>query len=209
MFLRIKPTEKEFFRLFEEGADILQQGASLLEDLVADYERLEERLPELIEVEHRGDEVTEKIIEKLNQTFITPFDREDIYTLARELDEILDSICSAAEKMVIYRTGKPSSHFLDLVHNFAVSTKYIQKAMGLLQEVKENYCEIMDCFREIKRLETEGDKIYRYGVAAFFHDQADPLEVIKWKEVFDQLETALDRCEKIGKVIRGVAVKYA
>lgn len=209
MFQRFKPTDKQFFTLFEEGADILSQGANLLTSMMEHYETMEDRLAELISLEQMGDVVTEKIIDKLNQTFITPFDREDIYALARELDEILDSICSAVEKMVIYKTGQPSQHFKDLVSCFTKSTVYIKKSIGLLRNLKTNYAKIMDCFKQIKRLENEGDRIYRIGVAEFFRDKADPIEILKWQEIYEQLETALDRCEKIGKLIRGVVVKYA
>lgn len=211
MFQRFKPNDKEFFALFEEGADILNQGSNLLSRLMERYEDMETRLDELVALEQKGDMVTEKIIDKLNQTFITPFDREDIYSLARELDEILDSICSAVEKMVIYKTGKPSNHFKELVVLLSGSTEQIRIAIGLLRNLKGNYSDIMDCFKEIKRLKNEGGRIYRYGVAEFFKekDKADPIEILKWKEIFEQMETALDRCETIAKLIRGVVVKYA
>ena len=165
MLGRFRPAEDRFFSLFEEAADILHQGSLLFKDMMEKHETMGERLCDLVTIEHRGDEITDQIIDKLNETFMTPFDREDIYSLARELDEILDSILSTVK--------------------------------------------IMDICFEIKNFESEGDRVYRAGVAGLFKNGADAIAVIKWKEVYEQLETAVDRCEKIAKLIRGVVVKYA
>lgn len=209
MFQRFKPADEVFFKLFEEAADILYQGAVLLEDMMAKHETLEERLDELISLEQKGDKITDKIIDKLNETFMTPFDREDIYSLARELDEILDSVCSTVEKMVIYKTGKPDQKFREMVGVFVKATEQVKNTVYYLRKMKHNTVQILDLCYEIKKYESEGDKIYRFGVADLFNKSTDAISVIKWKEVFEQLETALDRCEKIAKVIRGVVVKYA
>lgn len=160
-------------------------------------------------MEQKGDRVTDEIIDKLNETFMTPFDREDIYSLARELDEVLDSVCSTVEKMVIYEAGKPDKKFREMVDVFVQATEKVKDAVSLLKKMKSNTVQIMDICYDIKKFESEGDKIYRFGVADLFKNSSDAIMVIKWKEVFEQLETALDRCEKIAKLIRGVVVKYA
>ncbi|ADG82898.1 Putitive phosphate transport regulator [Thermincola potens JR] len=209
MFKMFRSEDDKFFRLFEESADILHEGALLLKDMMSRHEAMEERLDELVAVEQKGDKVTEQIIDKLNQTFITPFDREDIYSLARELDEILDSICSTVEKMVIYETGIPIQKFREMVDIFVDATDKVKQSVYYLKNTKNNTVQIMDLCYEIKKLETAGDKIYRLGVADLFKKADDAILVIKWKEVFEQLETALDRCEKVAKLIRGVVVKYA
>lgn len=209
MFTRFKSADDKFFTMFEEAADILYQGAILLQDMMAKHETMEARLIELIALEQKGDRVTERIIDKLNETFMTPFDREDIYSLARELDEILDSVCSTVEKMVIYEAGKPDQKFKDMVDVFVNATEKVKKAVYFLRKMKNNTAQIMDLCFEIKKYESQGDKIYRFGVADLFKNCSDAIAVIKWKEVFEQLETALDRCEKIAKLIRGVVVKYA
>ncbi len=209
MFRKFKPSDEMFFKLFEQAADILYQGAILLQDMMAKHETMEARLDDLIALEQKGDKVTEKIIDKLNETFMTPFDREDIYSLARELDEILDSVCSTVEKMVIYETGKPDQRFKDMVDVFVNATERVMSSVHYLRKLKNNTVQIMDLCYEIQKYESEGDKIYRFGVADLFKNSSDAIAVIKWKEVFEQLETALDRCEKIAKVIRGVVVKYA
>ncbi|MFA5881868.1 MAG: DUF47 family protein [Eubacteriales bacterium] len=209
MFKRFKPADEKFFSLFEEAATILYQGAVLLQDMMAKHETMDARLEELIALEQKGDRVTEQIIDKLNETFMTPFDREDIYSLARELDEILDSICSTVEKMVIYKAGKPDQKFREMVDVFVNATEKVKDSVYYLRKMKNNTVQILDLCYEIKKHESQGDKIYRFGVAELFNNGTDAIAVIKWKEVFEQLETALDRCERIAKVIRGVVVKYA
>ncbi len=209
MFRRFKPADEIFYKLFEEAADILYQGAVLLQDMMAKHDTLEARLDELIALEQKGDKVTEKIIDKLNETFMTPFDREDIYSLARELDEILDSVCSTVEKMVIYKTGKPDRLFQEMVDVFVTATEKVKHTVYYIRKMKNHTVQILDLCYEIKKYESQGDKIYRSGIAELFNSSTDAIAVIKWKEVFEQLETALDRCEKIAKVIRGVVVKYA
>jgi len=209
MFRRFKPADDKFFDLFEQAADILYQGAVLLQDMMAKHETLGQRLDDLICLEQTGDKITEQIIDKLNETFMTPFDREDIYSLARELDEILDSVCSTVEKMVIYKTGKPDEKFKEMVDVFVRATGKVKECVYCLRKVKSHTVKIMDLCYEIKKYESDGDKIYRQGVAELFNCSDDAITVIKWKEVFEQMETALDRCEKIAKVIRGVVVKYA
>ncbi len=208
MFGRFKSEDAKFFVLFAEAADILHQGAVLLDDMMGKHESMDQRLNELIALEQKGDGVTNQIIDKLNETFMTPFDREDIYALARELDEILDSICSTVEKMVIYEAGKPDDRFKEMVVVFVNATGKVKDAVNMLGQVKSNSTQIMDLCHDIKKLESQGDKIYRFGIAELFKNSTEPIAVIKWKEVFEQLETALDRCEKIAKLIRGVVVKY-
>lgn len=209
MFNRFKSADDKFFDLFEQGADCLCEGASLLMALMDKYDDTDAGLQQLIEIEHRGDKVNDKIFQQLNETFMTPFDREDLYTLARMLDDILDSMCSTLEKMVLYETGKPDKLFRDLVDVFIEATKKVRDLVYHLRDLKHSTVQIMDLCYEVKRLENEGDKRYRLGIAALFKNSTNAIEVVKWKEVFEQMETALDKCETISKLIRGVVVKYA
>lgn len=209
MFSRFKPADELFFEMFEEAADILHKGALLLQEMMANPSTMEARLCEMIALEKESDKVTDKIIDKLNETFMTPFDREDIYSLARELDEILDSVCSTVEKMVIYEAGQPGEKFIEMVDVIVDATRNVKESTLYLRKVKNNTVKIMDLCYAIKKDESKGDKIYRAGIADLFKYSNDAIAVIKWKEVFEQLETALDRCEKIAKLIRGVVVKYA
>ncbi|MGI6285681.1 DUF47 family protein [Neomoorella humiferrea] len=207
--LGLKSSDEQFFKLFEEAAEIIYQGASLLQSMMDKYETIEKRLDELVALEQKGDKVTDKIIDKLNKTFITPFDREDIYSIARELNEIMDSVCSTVEKMVIYEAGKPGARFKEMVNIFVRATNNVKAMVYSIRKIKDNTTAIIDLYHEVTKDESLGDKVYRLGVADLFKHGKDAIEVIKWKEVFEQLETSLDRCEKVAKLIRGVVVKYA
>ncbi|MHB9093996.1 MAG: DUF47 family protein [Eubacteriales bacterium] len=161
----LKPKEEKFFELFREGAGIVKEGSQLMQNMMSCYECMEDRLAELLKLQKRGDEVTETIIRRLDETFITPFDREDIYSLARGLDEILDAICSSVDKMVLYQIGKPLEEFQQMVEVFGKNTETISETVLLLRDIKKNYSVIMENCQEIKRLESEGDHLYRLGVA--------------------------------------------
>ncbi|WP_258358687.1 DUF47 domain-containing protein [Moorella sulfitireducens] len=204
-----KSADEQFFKLFEEAAEIIYQGAILLKNMMDKYESIEKRLDELVVLEQKGDKVTDTIIDNLNKTFITPFDREDIYSIARELNEIMDSVCSTVEKMVIYEAGKPGDKFKEMVNVFVRATENVKSLVYCIRKIKDNTGAIMELYHEIAKDESLGDRIYRLGVADLFKKGNNAIEVIKWKEVFEQLETSLDRCEKVAKLIRGVVVKYA
>lgn len=205
----LKPKEERFFELFKEGAGIVKEGALMLQHMMTYYECVAVRLDELLKLQKRNDDITDTIIHRLDETFITPFDREDIYSLARGLDEIMDTISSSVDKMVLYKTGRPLPDFQAMVMVFGKNTEAVCETVLLLSNIKKNYTEIMEKCQEIKRLESEGDRLYRLGVAKLFEDDLPLLEVIKWKEIYHDMEKALDRCEKIGKKIEGVVLKYA
>ncbi len=205
----LKPKEELFFELFKEGAGIVKEGALMMQDMMTCYECVASRLDELSGLQRRNDEITDTIIRRLDETFITPFDREDIYSLARGMDEIMDAIYSCVDKMVLYKIGRPLPDFQEMVVAFGKNAETISETVLLLKDVKKNYVEIMAKCQEIKRLESEGDRLYRLGVAKLFEDGMPLLEVIKWKEVYQQVEKALDRSEKISKKIQGVVLKYA
>jgi len=205
---RFKSADESFFKLYEEAAGIIHQSALLLKDMTVSYEDAEKRLGDIVILDQKEEKITDTIIDKLNGTFITPFDREDIYSLARELNEIQDSISSTIEKMIIYETGKPKQRFNEMVEVLVDATEKIRVLINYLRKIKKNPVHIMELCYEIKKCESDGDKIYRYGISDLFKKSKDVIFIIKWKEVFEQLETTLDRCERIAKLIRGVVVKY-
>lgn len=205
---RFKSSDEKFFELYEAAAEIIYQSALLLNDMTVNFEEADKRLGDIVVLDQKEEKITDTIIDKLNGTFITPFDREDIYSLARELNEIQDSISSTIEKMLIYETGKPKKRFKEMVLVLVDATEKIKELINLLRQVKKNPVQIMELCYEIKKCESEGDKIYRYGISDLFNKAGDVIIIIKWKEVYEQLETTLDRCEKIAKLIRGVVVKY-
>lgn len=209
MVFGLRPKEDKFFELFQEGAATIVSGVKILEAAMKDAQGQDKQLEELTRVEKHGDEVVQNIIDLLNRTFVTPFDREDIYMLARELDRILDHMHGTLEKMVLYKTGHPKPCARSLVQILDRAAWEIQKAIDQLADLKSNYNQILNLCEDIKYQENEGDKQYRKAVAALFETETNPIEVIKWKEVYEHLETALDHCEDVANLLKGVALKYA
>ncbi|NPV27211.1 MAG: DUF47 domain-containing protein [Firmicutes bacterium] len=205
----LKPKEDKFYELFRDSSEIVCSGATVLLDAMDEYERMPEKLVEINRLEDEGDSVIQTILDKLNQTFLTPFDREDIYTLARELDRILDHIHGTIEKMVLYRTGRPTSDVRELAAVLLKATEEIKQVILKLEDLKANYDQVLQRCEMIKQFENKGDHLYRLGVATLFDQVKDPIEVIKWKEVYEHLETALDHCEDVANLLKGVALKYA
>ncbi|MEG6584564.1 DUF47 domain-containing protein [Dendrosporobacter sp. 1207_IL3150] len=205
----LKPKEDEFFKLFAESARLLRDGAIVLKEVVDDYTKIEEKMMQVSNLEHAADDVNDAIIDKLNQTFITPLDREDIYAMATLLDDGVDFLQGTVERMLLYRTGQPSPGAVELTRLLVDCTEELVKAFDLLRNIKGNQNKILDHTRKITVLESEGDRIYRQEVANLFTSCPDPIEIIKWKEVLEYLEDTLDHCEDLADLLRGVVMKYA
>ncbi|WP_378956443.1 DUF47 domain-containing protein [Pelosinus sp. sgz500959] len=204
-----KPKEDEFFKLFVESSNVLRQGAYVLKEVMDDYTQLEEKMQQISDLEHKADDINDAIIDKLNQTFITPLDREDIYSLATMLDDVVDFLQGTMQRMVLYKAGKPTAGSAQLASLLAECTEEMVLAFELLKNIKGNQNKILDHTNKIGQLESQGDQIYRREVALLFDTCPNPIEVIKWKEILEHLEDALDHCESIGDLLRGVVMKYA
>lgn len=204
-----KPKEDEFFKLFVESSNVLRQGAYVLKEVMNDYTQLEEKMQQISDLEHKADDINDAIIDKLNQTFITPLDREDIYSLATMLDDVVDFLQGTMQRMVLYKAGKPTAGAGQLASVLAECTEEMVLAFDLLKNIKGNQNKILDHTNKIGQLESQGDNIYRREVALLFETCPDPIEVIKWKEILEHMEDALDHCESIGDLLRGVVMKYA
>lgn len=204
-----KPKEDEFFKLFVESSNVLRQGAYVLKDVMNNYTQLEEKMEQISDLEHKADDINDAIIDKLNQTFITPLDREDIYSLATMLDDVVDFLQGTMQRMVLYKAGKPTAGSAQLASILVECTEEMVQAFELLKNIKGNQNEILNHTNKIGQLESKGDNIYRREVALLFETCPDPIEVIKWKEILEHMEDALDHCESIGDLLRGVVMKYA
>lgn len=158
--------------------------------------------------EHEADNVTNQIIARLNSTFITPLDREDIYKLAQVLDDVVDFAEGTVERMHLYRTGKPSLGTQELVHLVGLAAEQIQDAFSCLGNIHNKKSRILAAAEEIYNLESSGDKLYRQEVARLFDCEEDPIEIIKWKEVLEHIESTLDHCEAIADLLKSVVLKY-
>ncbi len=204
MAFRLIPREEKFFSDFQALADELKRGAALLEAMLAPDRPAWDKADEIKEVEHKCDFLTHDVIQRLNRTFVTPLDREDIHALARSLDDVMDAIDAAATLVRLYRLDSVRFGARELAHVITASTDQVRLAVGAL----ETYKGVTTHAIEINRLENEADRIHQQAVSRLFDDERDPMVVIKWKEALDFLEDATDRCEDVANVLEGVMVKH-
>ena len=204
MAFRLIPREEQFFSDFEALADELQHGARLLEEMLAPDRPIWNKAEEIKEVEHKCDFLTHGILQRLNRTFVTPLDREDIHELARSLDDVMDAIDASAAVIRLYRLPSVRSGARELAHIITASTEQIRLALRALGGHKG-----LAVFSvEINRLENEADRTHQQAVVQLFDDERDPLTVMKWKETLDFLEDATDRCEDVANVLEAVMLKH-
>ena len=196
MFNFFTKKDTEFYDLFLASAKYFNSSAKLINDVMSGNNKAEAKLSDIINIEHEADAVNDKIIDKLNKTFITPIDREDIYALANGLDDGVDFLQGTLQAIAL-------SELL------VSATDEILKAFSMLHEVTKHEHEILECTYKISKLESEGDRIYREEVAYLFEHITDPIELIKWKDILTYMEDTLDHCEKLSDLVRGVVMKYA
>jgi predicted phosphate transport protein (TIGR00153 family) len=204
MAFRLIPREERFYNDFQALADELKRGAKLLEEMLAPDRPVWDKADEIKEVEHKCDFLTHEIIQRLNRTFVTPLDREDIFALARSLDDVMDAIDASASLVRLYRLDSIRFGARELAHVITTSTHQVRLALEALEQHKGLITHAV----EINRLENEADRIHQQAVSRLFDDERDPLTVIKWKETLDFLEDAIDRCEDVANVLEGVMVKH-
>ena len=209
MLARLFPREgNEFFDYFEKHASRTVDAARLLKAMLENPGDAQEQAKRIHEIEHEGDQITHNAIEKLHQTFITPIDRGDIHQLISRLDDVLDLVDSTAERLWLYDMREVEPEARSLGEVLLNATLEVHRAMGNVRNLKDRQAILRNCM-EINRYENEGDGIIRRAVARLFHEERDPIHVIKWKEIYDYLEDAIDRCEDVANVLEGVALEYA
>jgi predicted phosphate transport protein (TIGR00153 family) len=201
---RLIPREEKFYTEFQALADELKRGSVLLEEMVAPDHPIWDKAEEIKEVEHKCDFLTHEIIQRLNRTFVTPLDREDIHALARSLDDVMDAIDASATLVRLYRLDRVRFGARELAHIISASTHQVRLALEALEQHKGLTTHAV----EINRLENEADRVHQQAVGRLFDDEHDPLVVMKWKETLDFLEDATDRCEDVANVLEGVMVKH-
>ena len=198
------PREEKFYQDFQALAVELQRGAGLLEDMLAPEHPAWDKADEIKQVEHKCDVLTHEILQRLNRTFVTPLDREDIHALARSLDDVMDAIDAAASLVWLYRLDHVRFGARELAQIVTSSTREVRVALEALEHRKGLITHAV----EINRLENEADRVHQQAVSRLFDDEQDPMVVIKWKETLDFLEDATDRCEDVANVLEGVMVKH-
>lgn len=209
MGIKLKPQDERFYEYFEDSTEAISEAAHILKAFFEDRSDPAMNLERINEVEHHGDRIFLKTIERINHSFITPFDREDILLLAQDLNRVLDHIQGTMEKVVIYKVGQPKERYvLDLVNVLVEATEEVKFAVRKLRELRVHHREIIESCEKIRAFEHQGDNLYRTGIASLFENTEDVIEIIKWKEIYEHLETTLDYCETVSNVIKGIAVKY-
>ena len=204
MAFRLLPREEKFYTDFQALADELTRGARMLEDMLAPPHPIWDKADEIKEVEHKCDFLTHEIIQRLNRTFVTPLDREDIHALARSLDDVMDAIDASATLMRLYRLDSVRFGVRELARIITACTDQLRLGLGALEHKKGLATHAI----EINRLENEADRMHQQAVSKLFDDERDPIVVMKWKEALDFLEEATDRCEDVANVLEGVMVKH-
>ena len=205
MAFRLIPKEEKFFEDFVEMAEQIHRGSILLEQMLAPEQPLWDKADEIKEVEHKCDFLTHEVIQRLHKTFVTPLDREDIHTLARSLDDVIDAIDDSAGVLRLYQISIVRPDARDLARIIKASTEQVVVAMKALGKKQG----ISAAAVEINRLENEADRAHAIALRRLFEEERDALQIIKWKEVLDFLEAATDRCEDVANVLEGVVVKHA
>ncbi len=202
------PRGNQFFDLFEEGAANLVEIAKLFRQLVEKWEDVENKVREISELEHKGDDVVHRIMANLHSTFVTPLDREDITALANAMDDVVDFIDAAADNMMLYRIDHPTPGALELANVIVEAANEVERAMPSLRRRAELGQMLARCV-ELNRLENEADRIMRRLVGELFADSTNVVDIIKWREVYELMESATDRCEDVANVLEAVALKNA
>lgn len=205
MAFRLIPREERFFDDFVAMAEQIQKGAAILVDMLAPEKPIWDKADEIKEVEHKCDFLTHEIIQRLHRTFVTPLDREDIHSLARSLDDVMDAIDASAAIIRLYAIDRVRPDARELGRIILLSTEQVVKAMKALERRKG----VAEPAVEINRLENEADRAHQSAVRRLFEEERDPIVIMKWKEILDFLEEATDRCEDVANVLEGVVVKHA
>jgi len=208
MAFSILPKEEKFFKLFAAQAAYNAKAVKTFKALVNDWDPQSPAFDQLREIEHEADITTHEIYDKLNRTFITPFDREDIHQLASEMDDIVDIVQSICNRMRLYKIRNSSPDLVQMVDILDQAVDAICKAVAELQDAEKSR-RVLDYCIEINRLENTGDHARDLALSKLFEGSPDPIEVLKWKEVYEVVETAIDKCEDIANTIESILVKQA
>jgi uncharacterized protein len=202
---RLIPKEERFYDDFVALAEEIRGGAAILGEMLAPEKPIWDKAEEIKEVEHRCDFLTHEIIQRLHRTFVTPLDREDIFALARSLDDVMDAIDASAAIVRLYQIERVRPDVRELARIIMAATEQVVKAMKALEKKKG----VAEPAVEINRLENEADRAHQSAVRRLFEEERDPIIIMKWKEILDFLEEATDRCEDVANVLEGVVIKHA
>lgn len=208
MFGRLLPRETSFFDFFERHAALTVQGTKEFLSLVSTGANIGAKAKRIKEIEHETDVITHHCVEALHKTFITPIERDDIHRLITRMDDVMDYVEAAAERLVLYEIVEMTPEVRDLADVLVRAMEEVEQALRGLRDPKKAGFVVQKCI-DVNRLENEGDAILRNAVARLFKEAKDPITVIKWKEIYENLENATDRCEDVANIIEGVVLEHA
>jgi predicted phosphate transport protein (TIGR00153 family) len=203
--LRLVPRDESFFELFVRQARNIEAAADELRELISDYRDVEARAARIRHLEHEGDEMTHEVMRRLNTVFVTPLDHEDIHKLTSTLDDVLDHIEAAADLFVLHKIEAPLPDMKAQADVLVQATRAVREGL----EVLPRYSQLAPHWIEVNRLENDGDRVYRRAVADLFDGDHRALDVLKWKDIIDELEAAIDRLEDVSDVLEAIALKHA
>jgi hypothetical protein len=204
--MRLLPHDASFFSLFEQQGKKTVEGCRALLAMVENPTNLEIQAERVKQIEHECDEITHAVVQALHKTFITPIDRNDIYTLITRMDDIMDLVEAASERLSLYELRKMTTEVVELASCLVTSAEHVLGAVTGIRDLKRDNG-IQEHLVEINRLENVADKILRGALARLFREERDPIAVIKWKELYETLESATDRCEDVANIIEGVVLE--
>jgi uncharacterized protein len=199
------PKEEAFFELFKKAAHNMIEGSRLLKDMMENFHDPAGKAKRIKEVEHVGDGITHDIATRLNQTFITPIDREDIHDLASALDDILDAVEAVADRFVIYKIARPTDSAIRLADILYQASVAVGQGVD---RVNLSHAQINECSVVVNSLENEADRVSRDAISGLFEKETDPIAVIKWKEIYETFEAGTDRCEDVANILERIVLKH-
>jgi predicted phosphate transport protein (TIGR00153 family) len=204
--MRLLPHDASFFAHFEHQGKKTVEGCRAFLEMVEKPSDLERRAERVKQIEHECDEITHAVVEALHKTFITPIDRNDIYTLITKMDDIMDFVEAAADRLALYEIGTMTKEVAELGRCLVDSAEHVLSAVSGIRNLGKPNGILQHCI-EINRLENVADGILRGALARLFREEKDPIAVIKWKEIYETLESATDRCEDVANIIEGVVLE--
>ena len=205
--MRMFPKDRDYFDLFDKVAANISQAATILVAIMEHFTNLDNWAKEVHELEEDGDLLTHDIIKKLNKSFITPIDREDIHALASTLDDILDFIWGTAERLAVFKMKESTKEAVVMAKELLTTVELVHKAIKKLKE--KNYAQMQEYCIEINKMENKLDREFRDALGHLFDEIKDPILVIKWKEIYEHLEDASDKCEDVADILESIAIKNA
>ena len=206
--VRFFPREEKFFDYFNEASEKILAGIKLFKEMMQDLSTAAEKTKKIKEVEHEADRITHETISKLHQTFITPIDREFIHSLITRMDDILDLIYAASERVLLFKITTSTAHALSLIDTLERAIIEVTNGVEGLSDLKNSKSVLNTCI-EIHSLENEGDMIFRVALSELFNSNFGPTEIIKWKDIYESFEDAIDKCEDVANILEGIVLENA